>query len=436
MNDPAPLWAFFGHARIAVLCMAGFAAGNASAQALTLEQAVQRGLDASPAVRAARAAFAAIEGEAAEARAPFWNNPEISTQLGARDSRQASGPTANSRDWGVGLSQTLEVVGRQRLRREIAAQEREAAEQNVNEVRAQTVFEVSERFVRVLSLQARIESEGRALTLIDQAARAVARRFDAGEDNLIDSNLASVEAERARNSVVALREQLIQARADLATAIQWPPAERLDVIGAFDDPPRVFNVEQLVASAGRRPLVRFLDLRVEANKDRLALERSFAYPDVTLGINHAKEGPNDARERVTMFTVAIPLPFFRRNQAGIGRARTELTQAEIERESGVRLVEAQVRALWSRRESLLARVNTLNQALLPRLTQNQQLTRRAFDAGEIGLVQLLLANRQLLEAQRDVIEARSELQLATIAIEAAAGLQPQINAVPPVRPQP
>lgn len=404
---------------------------TAQAQSLTLGQAIERALASSPAIRAAESNFPALEGELAEARALFWNNPQVSGELGSRDARQPAGPTDRSREWAVGFSQAFEIAGQQRLRRETVMQSREAAEQNVHEVRAQTVFEVSERFVKVLSLQTRIPAEEQTLALIDRSAQAVSRRVEAGEDSILDANLARVEAERVRNSVSILREQLIQARAELAAAVQWPAADTLEAVGTLDEPPGPLNLNELVASAAARPLLRFLDSRERAARSRLALERSLVYPDVTLGLIHGREGPNDTRERVTAFTVSVPLPFFKRNQAGIGRARSELTQIEVERESAVRQVEAQVRALWARRQNLIQRVNNLNAALLPRLAQNQELTRKAFDAGELSLVQVLLANRQLIEAQRDLIDARTELRLAATALEAAAGLTPYTKAASP-----
>ena len=416
---------------VALVCTA-LTAASVSAQGITLGQAIERALAASPAIRTAAAELPAVEGELAEARAPFFNNPQVSGEVGSRDARQPAASNERSREWAVGLSQAFEIAGQQRFRRETALQNREAAEQNVAEARAQTIFDVSERFVKVLSLQTRIPSEEQTLALIDRSAAVIKRRVDAGEDSILDANLAAVEAERARNNVAVLQEQLIQARADLAASVQWPAGETLEAVGTLDDVPAARALDELVAAASARPLLRFLDSRERAARSRLALERALVYPDVTLGITHAREGPNDTRERVTLFSVSVPLPFWRRNQAGIGRARSELTQVEIERQSTVRQVEAQVRALWARRQNLIQRVANLNAALLPRLAQNQELTRKAFDAGELGLVPLLLANRQLVEAQRDLIDARTELRLATTALEAAAGISSFSNAAAPL----
>ena len=162
-------------------------------------------------------------------------------------------------------------------------------------------------------------------------------------------------------------------------------------------------------------------LREAAAAKRLGLERAAVYPDITVGVNVGREGPGEAREKLVGVSLSLPLPLFRRNAAGIGRATTELTQAQIERQAADRDIPAQVRALWRNVESLHARVKRLEDQVLVSLDQNQRLSVTAYRAGEIGLLQLIVVNRQVLDGRRDLIEARSNLRLSTIALEAAAG---------------
>lgn len=84
-------------------------------------------------------------------------------------------------------------------------------------------------------------------------------------------------------------------------------------------------------------------------------------------------------------------------------------------------ISAQVHALWLNLESLRARVKRLEANVLGSLDQNQQLSAKSYRAGEIGLLQLIVVNRQVLDGRRDLIDARRELRLATVALEAAAG---------------
>ncbi|MEW6590296.1 MAG: TolC family protein [Pseudomonadota bacterium] len=396
----------------------------AGASALTLEEAWRQAEAANPTLRAAQAAVPAAEGELRDARALLWNNPQVSVEGLRRKVPQVSGSPQANPEWALGLAQTFEIAGQQGSRRAAAEQALAATRQAIAETRWQVRAEVESRFVRVLSLQSRIQTEEAMLNLIEDAAQAVGKRVAAGEDSRLDGNLARVEAERARNQTALLREQLVQSRAELAALLQLPPNELPQVQGALDPAAIPYSLEDLLNAAAGRPVLRALDHREQAAKSRLDLERATRYPDVTLGLNTAREGPSDAREKIVGLSVSLPLPLFRQNAGGIGRATTEFTQTQIEREAAGRDVRAQVVALWERYTHLKARVERLKESVLPSLEENQRLSAVSFRAGEIGLLQLLLVNRQVLDGQRDLLDARTELRLTQAALEAAAGWQP------------
>ncbi|MCH2219929.1 MAG: TolC family protein, partial [Dechloromonas sp.] len=78
-------------------------------------------------------------------------------------------------------------------------------------------------------------------------------------------------------------------------------------------------------------------------------------------------------------------------------------------------------ALWQRLQSLRARVDALHQSVLPALEDNQRLSMKSLQAGEIGLFQLLLVNRQVLDGKRDLIDAQTELRQTQIELRQATG---------------
>jgi cobalt-zinc-cadmium efflux system outer membrane protein len=180
-------------------------------------------------------------------------------------------------------------------------------------------------------------------------------------------------------------------------------------------------VDQLLAAAASRAQLRAIDYREQAARNRLGLERAAVYPDVTIGLSSAREGPGDAREKLVGLSVSIPLPFFRRNAAGIGKASAELTQAEIEKQAAGRDTRARVLSLWQKLDSLRQRVRRLDQSVLQRLEENQRLSTAAYRAGEISLVQMLLATRQVLDTRREVLEAMTDFALTRSELEQSAG---------------
>lgn len=409
------------------LCAALAVAAGTSAPAaapLTLEEAWRIAETASPQLGAAEAELSAARGQLEEARAPLWNNPELSLEGTRTRTPRAPAPGNRANGWLAGLSQTFEIAGQQTYRRDAAEAELAAVEAGVGEARRRLWSDVEQRFVQVLALQSRAEVERESLAVIERAAGAVAKRLAAGETGKLDANLARVEAERARNALVQIDEQLTQARADLASLLQLPPAELPEVTGELGSR-ATYGLEELVEAASRRPRLESLSRQEEAARGRLALERAKRNPDVTVGLFGGRDGPSDLRESVLGLSVSLPLPLFRRNEAGIGRAAADLAQARIERRAAIRDAAADVRAQWQRAAQLESRAARLRESVLPALEENRRLSRLALDEGEIGIAELILVNRQVADVRRELLEAQAELRRARIALERAAGWVPE-----------
>jgi cobalt-zinc-cadmium efflux system outer membrane protein len=393
----------------------------ASAKPLTVAEAMRLAESANPAVRTRQAQLAAVEGARREAAAPFFNNPELSLQ---RTRRSAEPPDGASADWSAGVSQTIEIGGQQTHRREAAAASLDALRAEIDDAQRQARAEAALRFYTVLAAQRRMRIEERSVELFDNTAQAVSKRRAAGEDTRLDANVALVEAERSRNALSRSREQWIAARSDLATTLQLPPSALLEVEGDVGAPgPGVapYGLEQLLSSAQALPKQRALVAREAAARARLGTERASRLPDLVLGLNVGREGPGDARQRVTTLAVSLPLPLFKRNDAAIGQAMTEVSQAELDRATVSRDTLAQVRQLWNRFNSQTERVQRLLRTVAPASTDNQQLAAKSRQAGQIGLLDQLIINRQALDAERDLNDALADYHATRIELEHAAG---------------
>ena len=389
---------------------------------LTLAAALQIAEAANPQLRAAQADLAATEGQLDDTRGLLWNNPQLTAEQARRKVPLPGQGNDTLREWGADLSQTLEIAGQHGYRRSAAEQDLAALQESIEETRRRVLAEVEQKFVQVLGLQTRATTEAELVSLIRDAAGAARKRFAAGEDTKLDSNLAEVELGRADNQLQAAREQLIQARADLAATLQLPAEALPEVRGTLaSEVATPYTLDELLAAAADRPRLRALEYQEQAARSRLGLERAAAYPDVTVGVFTAREGSSDAREQITGVSVSLPLPLFRRNATGIGRAVTDVSKVQIEREVANRDARATVLALWQKRESLRGRVKQLDQVVLQRLNENKRLSVAGYRAGEISLTQLLLATRQVLDTRREVLEAMTDLALVRIELEQAAG---------------
>lgn len=398
-------------------------AAAATTPLLTLSEAIRLAESANPALRARQAQLFAAEGLRQEAASPLFNNPQLTLEQTRRRPSGAASEGSSTEPL-VGIAQPFELGGQQSKRRDAAAAVHESVRAEIEDARVQARAEATLRFNAVLVAQRRVQLEERALALFESSAQAVAKRREAGEDTRLDANVARIESERARNALAVAREQLLNARAELAAALQLPAAQLPQIAGdASLSPDHIpaYSIDQLLAAVPSLSRLRALSAREAAARARLAVEQGNRLPDVTVGVNVGREGPAAARERVTTFTVSLPLPLFRRNQAGIGQALTELNQAEIDRSVGVRDGEATVRRLWLLLGSQAERVQRLRQAMVPAALDNQQLASRSRQAGQIGLLDQLLVNRQALDAERELNEAVADFHNTRIELERAAG---------------
>jgi cobalt-zinc-cadmium efflux system outer membrane protein len=394
------------------------------AQPLTLAEAMRRAEAASPVVMARQAQLASVDGLQREAARPLFNNPSLTVEGSRRRADRVSG---SAKEWTVGIAQPLELGGQQARRREAAAAGMEALRAEIDDARRQARADAATRFQAIAAAERRVQLERRSTELFDSVSQAVSRRRAAGEDTRLDANVALVEAERSRNALAVANEQLLEARNELATLLRTAPGQLPEIaaepLASASTAPEVagYGLELMLQSIQALPRLRALAAREDAARARLNVERANRYPDVTVGLSTGREGFSDGRERLTTLSMSVPLPIFKRNEAAIGQALTDLTQAELERTTAARDAQANVRRLWLRLQSQRERVLRLQRSLLPASLDNQQLALRSRQAGQIGLLDQVVVNRQALDAERELNEALAEYATTRIELENAAG---------------
>lgn len=394
---------------------------STAAPCLTLPEALKLAESANPTLRVKQTQLAAAEGLQTDAHALLYNNPNLLAGSARRSVPQTGQNDARAREWQVGLSQTFEIAGQRGYRREAADAALAALRAEIADARRVARATASARFYRVLALQQRVALEREALKLFDSTAAAIQKRRAAGVDTKLDANIAVVEAERARNQLAIGQEQLLAARSELSATIQLPPGSLPQVNGELVMKPRQYSLADLLSAVDTQPRLRALAERENSASSRVNLEQASTYPDVTVGLNVGREGLGIARERLTTISLSVPLPLFRRNATGIGQALSEQSQVRIERETTVRDTRAGVNALWLRLDSLESRVRRLQESMLPALADNRQLSVKSQQAGQIGLLELIVVNRQALDARRDLNDALLEFQATRLELELAAG---------------
>ncbi len=250
----------------------------------------------------------------------------------------------------------------------------------------------------------------KALTELAESTHAYFERArEAGAATAIQANLALGELQKMRLEVVRADARVQSARQDLNALLGLPPEVELE-LGTGEDPS-----EHAALQSG---LAELATHAVEARPDLAALLAGYQVAEQELRLAVSKQFP-----RLAIGTgLSLTLPFF--SEFGRPAMRTALAAREqLGREftaavHAARQEIAAARSLWQLADR---EVELFENELLPNAEQNLELSRTAFQAGEVTLLETLALQRAFVEARTLTIETRAERAKRAWSLLAASG---------------
>jgi cobalt-zinc-cadmium efflux system outer membrane protein len=379
---------------------------------LTLDDALERARRDAPAILAARLRPDEARGRLAGASALLRDNPVVEGIAGRRD---ADGDI--STDVEASISQTFELGGRRRARivGAQAALERETAV--ADDATRQLLSDVASAFVRALASDARVRALAANVEVAADLARAADRRHRAGDIADLELNVARVTGARARADLRAAEAARDRASGELKVLLGMEGAEPLELHGDLRGR-KTPSLGELLEAAAERSDLRALAGDLRAAEAEARLGTGLRWPDVGVRVGYKREEGAD----IPLGGVSLSLPLFATGQeeriGGAARAR----RLRVELEARRRAIEVEVRAAFDAHARLVDGVEDLERQALPLLDDNDALTRRSYEAGELSLSDYLLVRRETLGARMDYVERSLEATLAAIDLEARAGV--------------
>lgn len=392
-----------------VLCALTSAAQMQQPIVLTYEETLERARSAAPAIVAARMRIEEARGRVIGASLPFSTNPTIGVE-GGRRSGAASSP-----DYGVEVAQELDLPARRRARidaaRAVVAQE----EQRARESERQVLPDVATSYLRALEARERAGSSTNGKRLADEALHIAERRYAAGDVAQLDVNLARTAVARAeaetRAALAALTGHVTQLQVLLG--ITAP----VTIGGSLRDA-LTLATDDFVARAAERSDVRALDAEIAEAEAEQRLAKALRWPDVGLRASYTREGD----ERVVLGGVGVSLPVFNRGQEASAVTNARLARLHAERDALARTIEAEIRGAIASHDALRGAAAEYERTVLPLVEENERLALESYEAGQIGLADLLLVRRETLDARRTFIDQLIELRLAEVELKSRAGV--------------
>jgi cobalt-zinc-cadmium efflux system outer membrane protein len=148
------------------------------------------------------------------------------------------------------------------------------------------------------------------------------------------------------------------------------------------------------------------------------LGQSFQKPEFGIGAQYARE----EGDQIITGGIRITFPSFNRGQElrSVGSARVARLRGDLERaRARIRVEVEAAQGIYALRQDAQ---RVLEAEALPGLDENDALASRSYEVGQIGLAELLLLRREVIETRFQHLDALLETALARINLLTSAGV--------------
>lgn len=342
----------------------------------------------------------------------------------------AAGPRFFAESRGVDaqawLRQRIEIAGERKQRRKTAERSLDRAGKELQEVRWIVHQEVHAAFHRALVAREARDVARKLLLSTEELFSVAEARLRAGDISLLAVRLAHGELAQARQVALAAERAYRTAQLDLAALSGWPPEDPPAPAGLLGAPRKAPQIDRLLQIAfAQHPGIAARASAVEEAKARKRLEDRQAWPKPSIGASYAREAAPvlESEQHIVLGTFAIPFPTSQRNQAQRARAQAELALKEAERDAFSSVLRARLTRAAAAVDADADRIAAYGTEILPAFEQNLALLRRAFELGEVDLLQVVVARERLLKIQGDALAAYQDYYRDIAALEAAVGVE-------------
>ena len=291
------------------------------------------------------------------------------------------------------------------------------ARADIEETRRQTITAAVEAFYRAVYAGDRLRLLEANVTLAETVLAVAERRFAAGDVAALDVNLARTALWRTRADVAAADADATIARGQLQRILGLDGPVTVDgsLSGALADHA---PLESRLATIDTRPDLQALDASVREADAEARLGESLARPEYGVGARYSRE----ESDHIVMGTFTISLPLANKGQdvTITGRGRAARLRASLE--AVRRRARIEVAAAHAAYERRLAALGMLERDVVSTLDDTLGLATRSFDVGQIGVADVLVMRREVLDARAQYLDTLLSTVLARVALDSASGV--------------
>ncbi|WP_462381242.1 TolC family protein [Pseudomonas sp. Marseille-QA0892] len=378
-------------------------------ESLTLERAVSLAYERNPDFSAARSDIGIASGM--RRQAGVIPNPEIGFEMeDTRSDRQTRS---------VSITQPIELGGKRGARIGVAEANQSVVDADMDLRRQGLRADVIQGFFAALRAQEGMRLAEASLALAERGAKVAGAQVDAGKVSPVEVTRADMQLATTQLDVRRARQEWDNARQMLARLLGTDAPDFGELVGSFEHLPGVPSEADLLArvrdSADMRKALR----QVNLSEAELGLERSGRYPDISISIGSQYD--EIERERINLVGFSVPLPLFDRNQGNVLAAARRAEQARDLRNAAEIRVRGEIQQALRDWRTALSDVDEIRNRILPAGQRTVDVATRGFGLGRFAFLDVLDAQRALIDARTRYLQSLQAVVDAWVRIERLYG---------------
>lgn len=328
----------------------------------------------------------------------------------------------------VGLSQALPRFGELRLRGQRAQAQAQAARQRCEAAKRRLFFEVKDAYYELFYLRRAREIARETIELLRRLESVAQAGFRTGRD-MADVVAAQMELGKLEERASGLMDSEEAVAAKLSAVLNHPAKDRLPRPKHFDlSGASISDREALEAFAVKNPTLGEWDAQLIAAEKEAALARKAFWPELSLGVDYVETGRSrfpgvagTGRDPVAVMGSAS-LPLWRgKYRAGVREAKARSESVRLKREEAKNRLLAELRLVLYKLREAERKIALFGDTLLPLAQNSLEVAEQAYRAGRSDFMQLIEAQRMLLEVRLSYQRAVADREQRLAKVEMLAG---------------
>ena len=395
---------------------------GAAPMRLSLEQAIEMGLERNLDLTAKREELGIAEGRVIRANLFLQRNPELDGDVSNRRLKKPEdGSNRNIPQGGASITQEFEIGGQPSYRREAAQRNFEKVKFEVGDFGRLLRFRITELFLKVLSTRTKIQQSQQVVDLRNRLYEAAKTRLHAGDIPEVQLTTTEFEFNRARSDLITLQREYEELLYRLKTELFVEDDRDIELTGSLTrvSPPRLSLSELLKAALERRPDLAALEREAKAAEAEERLTRAERIPNIRVGPFYER----DDKDNIFGGKISIPLPIFDRKQGELREALARKTRANINYLNLRQSIEKAVRSAYARFALSEKELSLYSDETLKKFDDSLELYQKAYQERQIDLPELILFQNQVIEARLKFLDTLTNYNLSLAELKLQAGIE-------------